>query len=135
MSPRIDVSDLVTSRLRHRIGGRGDDGTLDCYGAVLLGFRRMGRVVPSWMRLDDNGVGLDEYIARAAECWEPIDQPELGAMLAWRNPEGPADHVAIVVDTDKRLAFTSEHRFGPRLTRYGLLRAPDAIYRYREPTT
>ena len=63
----VDYEDLL--ELRHRMDGRGADGTVDCLGLLLLIYRRAGLGLPDPKA---SGGSLDDF----QDMFDPISTPD-----------------------------------------------------------
>lgn len=84
-------------------GGRDRTG-LDCWGVVLEWYRRQGVLLKDPFRLETQAslkqahvLPADQWIARQFDHWRRVERPEVGSVVAFRDVEGAAVHVAVLV--------------------------------------
>ena len=95
-------------KLKYRAGGRGDDGTIDCYGLFLLVAREVYNDT-KFPNYKDKGIlgGLHRLKegSNIAPYYgiEKIEFPQDGAFVQMLNDYGLPAHCGIVVNGDKIL--------------------------------
>ena len=90
-------------------GGRTREG-LDCWAVVLECYRRAGVLLKDPFAskrqadiLPMQGEDVDRWIAEQFDHWERIDTPGIGSVVAFRDVDGAAVHVGVVVEPGKFL--------------------------------
>lgn len=86
---------------------RGENNKLDCFGLLILIYRDLGRYVPDSKEdysTDWSKSGKDlfrEGIEFFAYLWEPVVNPEPGDIVMFKNVNGVATHVGVMIDKIK----------------------------------
>lgn len=70
--------------MRYRLGGRGTDGTIDCYGVAMAKGRELGHELPEvWQRVCEQWrAGRLEDVTGFADGWRRLQGAELAGALA-----------------------------------------------------
>lgn len=100
-------NDLVGVPFRE--GGR-DLRALDCWGLVLECYRRQGIVLNDPFAEETQAsvktqqhLTADQWIAARFDHWEKTDEPSCGRVVAFRDVDGFAVHVGVLISADKFL--------------------------------
>ena len=102
--------------LKFRVGGRGDDGTTDCYGILCFYYEKFGIRMPDYSSeenwKDRGDVYLREY-ASIARKLEKDEKPAMGDFILFKNSEGATDHAGVYLG-DKRFIHSCG-KFGVKI--------------------
>lgn len=89
-------SELISQSLlglKFKIGGRGNDGTVDCYGVLLHYFKEFGLNLPDYAYLDDWSGETELYLQEYASFFRKLDKDEkleIGDMILFNSKENPS---------------------------------------------
>jgi cell wall-associated NlpC family hydrolase len=84
--------------LEFRLGGRGEDGTIDCRGILLDYYNQFGIQFPDFTKYDDWSDKEEHYLNEYATFSRKLsyeEKPECGDFILFKNIEGASNHAAI----------------------------------------
>ena len=114
-------------------GGRDPKEGLDCWGLVLVAYKRFNIELPDFGNMVDalNSFEVNLRIKSSKKFWEQIQQPEIPSVLAIRNHPKYVNHCGV---------YVGNHRFLHCLEKVGVIlsnmsdriwqRRIEGIYRY-----
>ena len=90
-------------------GGRARSG-MDCWGVVLELYRRAGIALKDPFTAQSpeaikrqQGQSVTQWIAQEFDQWDTVTAPDIGHVVAFRDVDGAAVHVGVVVEPGKFL--------------------------------
>jgi cell wall-associated NlpC family hydrolase len=89
--------------LSFKIGGRGDDGTVDCYGVLCYYFKEFNLKLPDYSYVDDWSGKTELYLQEYTNFFRKLDKDEeleIGDVLLFNSKENPS-HTGVYLGESK----------------------------------
>ena len=85
--------------MQFKIGGRGDDGTIDCYGVLKYYFYKFNLQLPDYSYVEDWSGKTELYLQEYAKFFRKLDKDEgleIGDMILFTSKENPG-HAGVYI--------------------------------------
>lgn len=99
-------ADLIGKPFRFR--GRGPDH-YDCYGLLLVLFRRRGIIIADFAYQDDPQANTSIFAGGIKASWRPCEV-RAGAALAFRRLKLGVGHCGVAIDSDRFIHATEDFK-------------------------